>query len=98
MSTTDLFLVVIVLIALVLSLALSHKTTHDLAVQVGASVPAFVYQGGKATISSGLDQLDIEAKSTPEPFDDEAVDRIRAIVATYLSEVDSARNTPPATP
>jgi len=98
MSTTDLFLVVVVLAALVLALAFSHKTSHDLAVQVGASVPAFIYQGGKATIATGLDQLDVEAKSTPEPFDDEAVDRIRAIVSDYLSEVDAARSTPAAPP
>lgn len=91
LSTNDLFLVVVVILALVGALLFSHSTTHTLALQLGVSAPEWAWQGVKATTISGLDALQVQAKKTIDTYDDDEVARLRKIAVDTITEIDAKR-------
>ena len=90
-SNNDLFLVIVTVVGLVVTVLLSQKTAHDLAVQLGVSAPEWAWVGAKTTGIAGLDALQKEAKKTIEEDDDLEVDKLRRIAVGLINEIDAKR-------
>ncbi len=84
-------MIAIVIGALVIMIVTQQMTIRGAIVQLGSSVPGYVYAGAKTTLNEGLAAVEGSVLKTTTTLDDEALKAIREVVAGVLADIDKQR-------
>lgn len=81
------WLVAIVLVVLLMALILGRTAI----IQLGASVPAFVYEAGKGALLASVEQAERHVELTATTIDDEALNELKVQISSLIKQIEELR-------